>query len=45
MLFAGLYETWFPKPNQPEVTFTIPEKAQTQQTEWWSEMDSNSRSR
>src|SRR6266478_6135590 len=23
MLFAGLYETWFPKRDQPEVTFTI----------------------
>ena len=23
MVFAGLYETWFPKRDQPEVTFTI----------------------
>jgi putative SOS response-associated peptidase YedK len=23
MLFAGLYESWFPEKNQPEVTFTI----------------------
>jgi putative SOS response-associated peptidase YedK len=23
MLFAGLYESWYPSPNQPEVTFTI----------------------
>ena len=23
MLFAGLYETWYPKREQPEVTFTI----------------------
>jgi putative SOS response-associated peptidase YedK len=23
MLFAGLYETWYPTRNQPEVTFTI----------------------
>jgi putative SOS response-associated peptidase YedK len=23
MLFAGLYESWYPAPNQPEVTFTI----------------------
>src|SRR6266851_4403184 len=23
MLFAGLYEFWYPEPNQPEVTFTI----------------------
>jgi putative SOS response-associated peptidase YedK len=23
MLFAGLYESWFPEKSQPEVTFTI----------------------
>ncbi len=23
LLFAGLYEAWLPKPNEPEVTFTI----------------------
>jgi putative SOS response-associated peptidase YedK len=23
MLFAGLYESWYPERNQPEVTFTI----------------------
>jgi len=23
ILFAGLYETWYPTPDQPEVTFTI----------------------
>ena len=23
MLFAGLYESWYPSPNHPEVTFTI----------------------
>jgi len=23
LLFAGLYETWFPKPDEPELTFTI----------------------
>ena len=23
MLFAGLYESWYPEKNQPEVTFTI----------------------
>ena len=23
MLFAGLYEFWYPEPNQPEVTCTI----------------------
>lgn len=23
MLFAGLYETWFPKQDQPKITFTI----------------------
>jgi putative SOS response-associated peptidase YedK len=23
MLFAGLYETWYPERNKPEVTFTI----------------------
>jgi putative SOS response-associated peptidase YedK len=23
LLFAGLYEAWFPKPDEPEVTFTI----------------------
>ena len=23
MLFAGLYESWYPEPNRPQVTFTI----------------------
>jgi putative SOS response-associated peptidase YedK len=29
MLFAGLYESWYPARNQPEVTFTIVTCAQT----------------